>query len=93
MQLTLDHAGLRRPIISLPWSIGTIQGFFLEKLPINLFTITRDQVKLLRKDNIVSNDSNILTLKDLGIEPTPAQKVRKKRGIEIFTSMMPSFFY
>ena len=76
MQLTLDQAGIRRPIISLPWSIGTIQGFFLEKLPTNLFTITRDQVKLLRKDNVVSNDPNILTLKDLGIEPTPAQKVR-----------------
>ncbi|RIA94762.1 hypothetical protein C1645_759200 [Glomus cerebriforme] len=75
IQLTLDQAGIKRPIISLPWSVGMIQGFFLEKLPPNLFTITRDQIKLLRKDNIVSNDSNILTLKDLKIEPTPAHKI------------------
>ncbi|CAB5205151.1 unnamed protein product [Rhizophagus irregularis] len=75
IQLTLNQAGIRRPIISLPWSIGMIQGFFLEKLPPNLFTITRDQIKLLRKDNIVSNDPNILTLKDLKIDPTPAHKV------------------
>ncbi|PKY17091.1 NAD(P)-binding protein [Rhizophagus irregularis] len=75
IQLTLNQAGIRRPIISLPWSIGMIQGFFLEKLPPNLFTITRDQIKLLRKDNIVSNDPNILNLKDLKIDPTPAHKV------------------
>ncbi|GBC06044.1 hypothetical protein RclHR1_06590004 [Rhizophagus clarus] len=75
IQLTLDQAGIRRPIISLPWSIGMIQGIFLEKLPPNLFTITRDQIKLLRKDNIVSNDPNISTLKDLKIDPTPAHKI------------------
>ncbi|CAG8747032.1 16885_t:CDS:2, partial [Funneliformis mosseae] len=74
MQLTLDQAGVRRPIISLPWTMGMIQGFFLEKLPPNLFTLTRDQVKLLRKDNIVSDDPNILTFKDLKIEPTSAEK-------------------
>ncbi|CAG8703945.1 1114_t:CDS:2 [Funneliformis caledonium] len=75
MQLTLDQAGVRRPIISLPWTMGMIQGFFLEKLPPNLFTLTRDQVKLLRKDNIVSDDPNILTFKDLKIEPTSAEKI------------------
>ncbi|CAG8524772.1 6717_t:CDS:2, partial [Cetraspora pellucida] len=33
MQLTLSEAGIKRPIISLPWQIGLIQGYFLEKLP------------------------------------------------------------
>ncbi|KAF0413250.1 NADP-binding protein [Gigaspora margarita] len=75
MQLTLSESGIKRPILSLPWQIGLIQGFFLEKLPKNLFTITRDQIKLLKKDNVVSNMEGILTLKDLGIEPTPAEKV------------------
>ncbi|CAG8608818.1 18780_t:CDS:2, partial [Racocetra fulgida] len=74
MQLTLSEAGIKRPIISLPWQIGLIQGYFLEKLPKNLFTITRDQIKLLKKDNIVSNMEGILNLKDLEIEPTPADK-------------------
>lgn len=46
MQLTLRYAGLqgRRAIISLPYWVGIIQGFFLEKLPESLFTVTRDQV-------------------------------------------------
>ena len=54
MQMTLDHAHLRRPILSLPFWLGKIQAFFLEKLPTNLFTVTRDQVEQLKSDNIVS---------------------------------------
>ncbi|CAG8584264.1 8757_t:CDS:2 [Ambispora leptoticha] len=76
IQLTLDQAGIKRPIVSMPWSVGLLQGFFLEKLPLNLFTITRDQVKLLQKDNIVDTNSNVLTLKDLGIKsPREAEKI------------------
>ncbi|CAG8512147.1 11715_t:CDS:2, partial [Acaulospora colombiana] len=75
IKLTLNQAGIRRPIISLPWSVGLFQGFFLEKLPPNLFTITRDQIKLLQKDNIVSDDPDVLKLKDLGIDPAPAEKI------------------
>ncbi|CAG8602519.1 1391_t:CDS:2 [Dentiscutata erythropus] len=76
--------GIKRPILSLPWQIGLIQGYFLEKLPKNLFTITRDQIKLLKKDNVVSNMEGILTLKDLGIEPTPAEKAMLKNFILLF---------
>ncbi|KAG9287003.1 hypothetical protein G9A89_022967 [Geosiphon pyriformis] len=75
MQLTLDQAGMRRLILSLPWAVGLIQGFFLEKLPLNLFTITRDQVNLLRNDNIVGQDKGALTLADLGIKPKQAEKI------------------
>ncbi|CAG8538016.1 4072_t:CDS:2 [Diversispora eburnea] len=75
IKLTLNQAGIKRPVISIPWSISFIQGFFLEKLPPNLFTITRDQIKLLKKDNIVSDDPHILKLSDLGINPTPAEKI------------------
>ncbi|CAG8452946.1 4391_t:CDS:2 [Paraglomus occultum] len=75
ISLTLSQAGIKRPIISLPWFVGTVQGFFLEKLPVNLFTITRDQVRLLRKDNIVSSSSDVLTLQDMGIDPRPAEQI------------------
>ena len=44
MSLTLKYAELTRPILSLPFFVGMIQGFFLEKLPENLFTVTRSQV-------------------------------------------------
>ena len=48
MKLVLRYSGLenRRLILSLPYWIGMLQGFFLEKLPENLFTVTRDQVSM-----------------------------------------------
>ncbi|KAJ3078153.1 hypothetical protein HK102_004698 [Quaeritorhiza haematococci] len=74
MKLMLKQAGIFRPIISQPWFVGEIQGFFLEKLPPNLFTLTRDQVHLLKLDNIVTGQH--LTLQDVGIlKPTPAEQV------------------
>ncbi|OCF36895.1 NADH dehydrogenase [Kwoniella heveanensis BCC8398] len=56
MQLVLRYSGLegRRAILSLPYWVGTMQGLVLEKLPENIFTLTRDQVAQLRSDNIVS---------------------------------------
>ncbi|ORY34077.1 hypothetical protein BCR39DRAFT_518368 [Naematelia encephala] len=56
MQLVLRYSGLqgRRMILSLPYWLGMIQGFFLEKLPESIFTVTRDQIRQLRNDNIVA---------------------------------------
>ncbi|WVW83817.1 hypothetical protein I302_105838 [Kwoniella bestiolae CBS 10118] len=69
MQLVLKYSGYlnSRFILSLPFWVGKIQGFFLEKLPENLFTVTRDQVEQLRSDNIVSPSPplNSLSFKDL----------------------------
>lgn len=47
MKLTLEYAELTRPIVSLPFALGTVQGAVLEQLPENLFTVTRSQVSLL----------------------------------------------
>ena len=44
MQIVLQYNHRRRPIISLPFQVGVVQGAILEKLPVNLFTITRAQV-------------------------------------------------
>ncbi|KZO98200.1 NADH dehydrogenase [Calocera viscosa TUFC12733] len=46
MQLVLEYSGKHRPIISLPFAVGKIQGAVLEQLPTNLFTVTRSQVRL-----------------------------------------------
>ncbi|KAJ1977441.1 pantoate-beta-alanine ligase [Dimargaris xerosporica] len=73
LELTLFEAEIKRPIISLPWSIGMIQAWFLEKLPPNLFTLTRDQLRLLQQDNMVSPTAS--TLEDLGVRITPAESV------------------
>lgn len=53
MQMVLDITGRWRPVISLPWMIGMLQASILQLLPPNLFTLTTDQIKLLKKDNIV----------------------------------------
>ena len=45
MQFILETTGRKRPILSLPFTVGVIQGTVLEKLPVNLFTVTRAQVQ------------------------------------------------
>jgi NADH dehydrogenase len=47
MQLVLDMTGRKRPIVSLPFALGILQGAILERLPVNLFTVTQAQVRLL----------------------------------------------
>ena len=54
MQLTLRYTDLvnRRLLLPIPFWIGMIQAFFLEKLPLpEVLKLTRDQVKQLKNDN------------------------------------------
>jgi hypothetical protein len=54
MQLTLQYTELanRRLLLPIPFSIGMIQAFFLEKLPLpDVLKLTRDQVRQLKNDN------------------------------------------
>ena len=55
MQIVLKCKNRYRPILSLPYAFGMVQGFFMEKLPENLFTLSRDQVKQLKLGNIVGS--------------------------------------
>ncbi|KAJ3573050.1 hypothetical protein NP233_g2682 [Leucocoprinus birnbaumii] len=57
MELVLKYTNRHRPIISLPFSLGYAQGAVLEKLPLNLFTVTRAQVEQLRMDNVVTEEN------------------------------------
>ncbi|KAI0078168.1 NADH dehydrogenase [Panus rudis PR-1116 ss-1] len=54
MELVLKYTGRTRTIIPLPFAIGKLQGAILEQLPQNIFTLTRDQVEQLKKDNVVT---------------------------------------
>ncbi|KAK7693221.1 hypothetical protein QCA50_002787 [Cerrena zonata] len=56
MEIVLKYSNRWRPIISVPFGVGKMQAFFLEKLPPNLFTLTRDQVEQLKRDNIVNTN-------------------------------------
>ena len=48
-----------------------MEAFFLEMLPVP--PLTRDQVKLLERDNVV--DPRALGFKDLGIQPTAVEAI------------------
>jgi hypothetical protein len=71
MQVVLHETRRKRPLIAVPWSIATLQAAFLEHLPVPL--LTRDQVRLLRSDNVVAPGA--ATLQDLGIQPTAIDAV------------------
>lgn len=71
MQLMLREIGRKRMLIPLPLRLAELEAFFLEMLPVP--PLTRDQVKLLGRDNVV--ELGALTLKDLGIQPTGVEAV------------------
>ncbi len=71
LELLLDEIGRTRLIVPLPFWIARIHAFFLELMPVP--PLTRDQVDLLKRENVVSEGA--LTLADLGIEPVAAEAV------------------
>ncbi|MGI9505850.1 MAG: complex I NDUFA9 subunit family protein [Geminicoccaceae bacterium] len=71
LRYMLDVIGRRRMLVKIPFGVAALQARFLELLPVP--PLTRDQLELLKTDNVVSEDA--LTLSDLGIEPTPIELV------------------
>lgn len=70
MELLLAEIGRKPLLVPLPAAIASLQARFLELLPNPL--LTRDQVKLLAHDNVVSSAAIAegRTLASLGIQPT-----------------------
>jgi uncharacterized protein YbjT (DUF2867 family) len=71
MELVLSETRRRRLLLPMPLAIAEIEAWFLEWLPVP--PLTRDQVKLLERDNVVS--ANARTFADLGIEPTAVEVI------------------
>lgn len=71
LQLLLKTIGRRRLLVNLPFGLARVQAGLLELLPKP--PLTRDQVTLLQRDNVVSPGA--LTLADLGIAATAAEVV------------------
>lgn len=71
MELLLSEINRRRLLVPVPYWAAEIQATFLQLLPVP--PLTRDQVRLLRRDNVVSKDAR--TLSDLGIAPTAIEAV------------------
>ena len=70
MQLMLREIGRKRLLLPIPFTLARVQAFFLEWLPTP--PLTRDQVRLLERDNVVSDEAarEGRTLLGLGITPT-----------------------
>ena len=52
----LNELKLKRYFINLPFNFASKLAFFLERLPVKL--ITRDQVEMLKTDNIVNKKNS-----------------------------------
>lgn len=66
MQLLLETTGRRRLLVSVPFGLAMLQAFFLELLPHP--PLTRDQVRMLRRDNVAA--PGMPGLRELGLVPT-----------------------
>ena len=71
MTILLRQIGRRRLLVPVPFSVATCQAAVMERLPAPL--LTRDQVKMLRSDNVISG--NFPGFSELGIEPTSCASI------------------
>ena len=71
LQLILRETGRKRALIPLPFALASLKAAFLQLLPNPILTM--DQVRLLKKDNVVS--ATAAGLGDLGITPTSVEAV------------------
>ncbi len=76
MELLLAGIGRRRLLCPVPFWLLSYYAWWLEKLPAPFFAkplLTRDQVKMLKIDNVVAPEA--LGLADLGITPSIAEAI------------------
>jgi len=71
MTLMLREIRRRRLLVPLPFALAEIMARPLELLPVP--PLTRDQVRLLRRDNVVADGA--LSFADLGISPTSVEAI------------------
>jgi NADH dehydrogenase len=67
----------KNPLVSLPFGIASMIGSIASLVPFITPPITPDQVRLLKRDNVVSPEAEAegRTLKGLGITPTMVASV------------------
>ena len=71
VRLVLDRAGARTALVPVPFLAWDVIAATLSLLPSP--PLTRDQVKLMKRDNVVGREA--LTLADLGIRPVAFEEV------------------
>ncbi len=76
LEFMLAETGMRRTLLPVPFAVAPLFGLVGETigaLPFLTPPITRDQVKLLKADNVVAKDA--LTLADLGVTPETLEAI------------------
>ncbi len=71
MEMLLKYTNRKRLLVPIPFFVAELLATFLQMLPKPL--LTRDQVKLLKTDNIMRKRAKGLF--DLGIKPTTAEMI------------------
>jgi NADH dehydrogenase len=71
MELVMQMTGRHRPLVSVPFAIASLKAAFLELLPVP--PLTRDQVTLLKSDNVVSPGASGFA--EFGIVPAAAEAI------------------
>jgi uncharacterized protein YbjT (DUF2867 family) len=71
VQLVLDQSGRKRLLLPVPYVLWDALAALMAPLPRR--PISRDQVKLMQEDNVVSQGA--LTFADLGITPTALEAI------------------
>lgn len=71
MEYVRGVTGLKPWLVSAPFGVGAFFAFFAEFLPVPM--VTRDQLRLLQKDNVVAPGARGLDA--LGVAPTPVEAV------------------
>jgi len=73
MKFLLKTINKKAIMISIPSFIAHYMSFFMEFLPQPL--LTRDQVKLLKYDNVIHKDDKLMYLSTLGIVPKALEQI------------------
>ena len=71
LEMMLTEIHRKRRLIPVPWGLAMLQGTVLGSLPKPL--LTRDQVTMLKRDNVVGETA--ATLADLDIAPTAVESI------------------
>ena len=71
VRLVLERVGRRTALLPVPFLVWDVLACGLAMLPNP--PLTRDQVKLMKRDNVVGREA--LTLDDLGIRPALLEEV------------------
>lgn len=78
LEFILEETGHRRILLPVPFSLAPILGLAGEAigaLPFFDPPITRDQIRLLKRDNVVAVSEGVGTLADLGIAPKTVEAI------------------